>query len=157
MGEVLDVIAELKAEGARRAATAWISTCDRLSLPNSDIPHAISACAPIRRRRRCSPRGFGSVHAGIPADRAVPAVTAEQIAKVLATAPLFADLDLELLLAVARYGDEARFVEGTFLARDGWPADRFFVLLDGAVALEAHGDDQTARRCRLRRSSVGAG
>jgi CRP/FNR family cyclic AMP-dependent transcriptional regulator len=65
-------------------------------------------------------------------------MTAEQVAELLRTSPLFADLEEPSLLALARYGDEACFAAGSLLGRDGWPADRFFVLLEGTVALEVH-------------------
>jgi CRP/FNR family transcriptional regulator, cyclic AMP receptor protein len=70
-------------------------------------------------------------------------MTAEDVAGLLRTSPLFADLDGSSLLALARYGDEARFEVDHLLARDGWPADRFYVLLEGTVSLEVHepGDD----------------
>ncbi len=73
-------------------------------------------------------------------------MTAEQIAVLLAGAPLFAGLDPELVLRVARYGDEARFAGDALLARDGWPADRFFVLLEGSVALETRCADRAPLR-----------
>ena len=66
-------------------------------------------------------------------------MTAEQVAELLRGSPLFADLDSAARLALARYGDEASFAPGALLARDGWPADRFYVLLEGTVALEIHG------------------
>ncbi len=62
----------------------------------------------------------------------------EEVAALLRTAPLFADLDEPLLLAVARYGDEARFAPGTLMAHEHAPADRFFVVLAGEVALAEH-------------------
>jgi CRP/FNR family cyclic AMP-dependent transcriptional regulator len=69
------------------------------------------------------------------------AMTAEDVAELLRTSPLFADLDAASLLALGRYGDEARFDTDGLLARDGWPADRFYVLLEGTVALEVHERD----------------
>jgi CRP-like cAMP-binding protein len=71
-------------------------------------------------------------------DRNGGLMTAEQVAQLLAATPLFADLDPEIRLAVARYGDEAAFAEGRLLAHEGAPADRFYVLLQGEVALEVH-------------------
>ena len=65
-------------------------------------------------------------------------MTAEDVAELLRGSPLFADLDGSSLLALARYGDEARFGAGDLLARDGWPADRFYVLLEGTVSLDVH-------------------
>jgi CRP/FNR family cyclic AMP-dependent transcriptional regulator len=65
-------------------------------------------------------------------------VTVDDVAELLRTSPLFTDLDAASLLALARYGDEARFDTDALLARDGWPADRFYVLLEGTVALEVH-------------------
>ena len=68
-------------------------------------------------------------------------MTADDVAQLLRRSPLFGDLDAPWLLALARYGDEARFDAGALLARDGWPADRFYVLLEGTVALEVHEPD----------------
>lgn len=65
-------------------------------------------------------------------------MTAEDVADLLRTSPLFADLDATSLLALACYGDEARFDTDALLARDGWPADRFYVLLEGTVSLDMH-------------------
>lgn len=65
-------------------------------------------------------------------------MTAEDVADLLRRSPLFADLDAPSLLALARYGDEARFETDALLARDGWPADRFYVLLEGTVSLDVH-------------------
>jgi CRP-like cAMP-binding protein len=65
-------------------------------------------------------------------------MTVEDVAELLRTAPLFADLDPASLLALARYGDEVRFDAEALLARDGWPADRFYVLLEGSVSLDVH-------------------
>ena len=61
----------------------------------------------------------------------------EDVARLVHEAPLFGDLDDVCLEAVARYGDIATFPDGALLGRQGTPADRFFVILDGSVALEA--------------------
>jgi CRP/FNR family transcriptional regulator, cyclic AMP receptor protein len=68
-------------------------------------------------------------------------MTAEDVAELLRNSPLFADLDASSLLALARYGDEARFETDALLARDGWPADRFYVLVEGTVSLDVHEPD----------------
>ena len=68
-------------------------------------------------------------------------MTAEDVAELLRNSPLFADLDASSLLALARYGDEARFETDALLARDGWPADRFYVLGEGTVSLDVHEPD----------------
>jgi CRP-like cAMP-binding protein len=64
-------------------------------------------------------------------------VRVEDVARLVHEAPLFGDLDDVCLEALARYGDIATFPDGALLGRQGTPADRFFVILGGGVALEA--------------------
>jgi CRP/FNR family transcriptional regulator, cyclic AMP receptor protein len=73
-------------------------------------------------------------------------VRVDDVMDLLRAAPLFADLDEATLEAVARYGDVATYREGVLLGKEGAPADRFFVLLDGAVALELADPEHTAFR-----------
>jgi CRP-like cAMP-binding protein len=63
-------------------------------------------------------------------------VKVEDVMVLLRRAPLLADLDETSLEALARYGDVALYRADVLLGVEGAPADRFFVVLDGAVALE---------------------
>ena len=54
----------------------------------------------------------------------------------IAAAPVFAGLDARLLRRVAGCGANEHADAGAYLFREGRPAERFFLIRDGAVALE---------------------
>jgi len=56
----------------------------------------------------------------------------------IAAAPVFAGLDAAQVATVAGCGRNERFAAGEHLFQEGRPADRFFLIRDGAVALEVH-------------------
>ena len=58
------------------------------------------------------------------------------IAQLLTDCPVFAGLDDDTLALLAGCGANVRFAAGERLFREGDPADTFFVLRHGAVALE---------------------
>jgi CRP/FNR family cyclic AMP-dependent transcriptional regulator len=53
--------------------------------------------------------------------------------------PFFAGLDQEALAIVAGCATNVSFAPGEFLFREGQPADQFFVVRRGRVALQVHG------------------
>jgi CRP/FNR family transcriptional regulator, cyclic AMP receptor protein len=53
--------------------------------------------------------------------------------------PFFAGLDTRALALVAGCGTNVSFAAGEFLFREGKPADQFFVVRRGRVAIEVHG------------------
>jgi CRP-like cAMP-binding protein len=53
--------------------------------------------------------------------------------------PFFAGLDPSALALVAGCATNVSFESGEFLFREGQPADRFFVIRRGRVAIEVHG------------------
>jgi CRP/FNR family transcriptional regulator, cyclic AMP receptor protein len=61
-----------------------------------------------------------------------------EIRDLLAVEPFFADLDADYLDLVAGCGTNVRFDAGTMIFREGEPADTFYVLRQGKVALEIH-------------------
>jgi CRP/FNR family transcriptional regulator, cyclic AMP receptor protein len=60
------------------------------------------------------------------------------VADLLTEAPLFAGMRSDHLELVAGCGRLARFAEGAELVREGRPADRFYVVRTGTVALRIH-------------------
>lgn len=60
------------------------------------------------------------------------------IADYLPDLPFFAGADPDLLALVAGCGVNVALREGEFLFREGEPADRFFVVRRGRVAIEVH-------------------
>ena len=60
------------------------------------------------------------------------------VAGLLNEAPLFAGMRPDHLELVAGCGRLARFSVGAELVREGQPADRFYVLRSGTVALQVH-------------------
>jgi CRP/FNR family cyclic AMP-dependent transcriptional regulator len=60
----------------------------------------------------------------------------ETIDAVLRDVPVFAGLDPEQLTLLAGCGSNVRFGEGEVLFREGDPADTFWVVRHGSVALE---------------------
>lgn len=59
-------------------------------------------------------------------------------------APVFAGVEPEHIRLVAGCGANERFGAGDFLFREGRPADRFFLIRDGAVALEVDAPERDA-------------
>ena len=57
---------------------------------------------------------------------------------LLAKHPLFADLATEHVAAIAGCGENLRFAAGDYVFREGEPADRFYVIRHGKVALEVY-------------------
>jgi CRP-like cAMP-binding protein len=66
-------------------------------------------------------------------------VTDRVIEGLLAASPLFADLPADARAAIAGCGVIAEFAAGTHLGMAGAPADAFYVIREGRVALELHG------------------
>ena len=58
------------------------------------------------------------------------------LAEVLANQPLFEGFDVETMKFLESCAANEAFQEGEYLFRVGEPADRFFLLREGAVALE---------------------
>jgi CRP-like cAMP-binding protein len=63
---------------------------------------------------------------------------------LLAAHPFFADLDPRFLQVVAGCAANGRFPAGTFLGREGEPANQFYLLRHGKVALQIHLPDRGA-------------
>jgi CRP/FNR family transcriptional regulator, cyclic AMP receptor protein len=57
---------------------------------------------------------------------------------LLRDAPLFSDLPEDMLELMAGCGTNVRYQAGESMFREGEPADTFFVLRQGRVALETH-------------------
>jgi CRP/FNR family transcriptional regulator, cyclic AMP receptor protein len=72
---------------------------------------------------------------------------------LLAEVPLFAGLGAEELQLLAGCASNVRFDEGQVVFREGDPAETFYVVRSGAVALEAH----APARGELTIETLGAG
>jgi CRP-like cAMP-binding protein len=66
--------------------------------------------------------------------------------ELIAAAPVFAGLQPAHLALIAGCGRNARLPAGALLVREGDPADRFFLIRDGAVALEVNAPGRVALR-----------
>jgi len=73
-----------------------------------------------------------------------PGVSITTIAELIAGVESFAGLDEVQLELIAACGRLVRFGENEYLMREGDPADTFYLLRDGAVALEVHGPGRGA-------------
>jgi len=62
----------------------------------------------------------------------------QTLEELIAASPVFAGLADAHLELIAGCAVNARFVAGAQLFREGEPADRFFLIRQGAVALEVH-------------------
>ena len=71
-------------------------------------------------------------------------MTVHDIHDLLARHPFFADLDTDELAFVAGCGSTTHFAEGSYIAREGDPADVFYVVRAGLVALEIAAPDRGA-------------
>jgi len=60
----------------------------------------------------------------------------ETLAQILATVPLFEGMEEDELGLLAGCARNVHFAEGTYLFRKGDPADTFYVVRHGSVALE---------------------
>ena len=60
----------------------------------------------------------------------------ERIEQFLAATPMLAGLSPEDRLRLVQCADEVTFRPGDYLARTGYPADRFFIVVRGRVQLE---------------------
>lgn len=60
------------------------------------------------------------------------------VAQLLAEAPFFAGLSQQALELVGGCGSNVQFAEGERIFREGDPADAFYLLRHGSVALEAY-------------------
>jgi|NGEPerStandDraft_6_1074524.scaffolds.fasta_scaffold13247_2 CRP/FNR family cyclic AMP-dependent transcriptional regulator len=60
----------------------------------------------------------------------------QTLEELIAASPVFAGLSREHLSLIAGCGANERFGAGAQLFREGTPADRFFLIRQGAVALE---------------------
>ncbi len=69
-------------------------------------------------------------------------MTMKAIRDLLGEHEFFAGLDPEYLDLIAGCGQNVSFDAGTSIGREGDPADRFFVLRHGRVALEVHAPDR---------------
>lgn len=75
------------------------------------------------------------------------------IEDLIAGAPVFAGLTPEQLELIAGCGRNDRADAGTFLFREGEPAERFYLIRSGSAALEVHAPG----RGQLRIETVGEG
>ena len=66
------------------------------------------------------------------------------IEDVMAGAPALAGLERTHLEAVAACGSNEAVQAGTYLLREGQPAERFYLIRSGTVALETHAPGQGA-------------
>ncbi|HEX6262375.1 MAG TPA: cyclic nucleotide-binding domain-containing protein [Actinomycetota bacterium] len=71
-------------------------------------------------------------------------MTVEGLDRLLAEHDFFRGLEPEHLSFVAGCGSNVRFAEGDFLFREGEPADRFYIVREGRVALEVRGPGEGA-------------
>jgi CRP/FNR family transcriptional regulator, cyclic AMP receptor protein len=62
----------------------------------------------------------------------------QTIDQLISSAPVFDGLAREQLELIAGCGRNEHVESGTFLLREGNPADRFFLIRRGAVAIEVH-------------------
>jgi CRP-like cAMP-binding protein len=60
----------------------------------------------------------------------------QTLEELIAAAPLFAGLEEAHLALIAGCGANEHFAAGTELFREGAPAERFFLIREGAIALE---------------------
>jgi CRP/FNR family cyclic AMP-dependent transcriptional regulator len=67
-----------------------------------------------------------------------------RLAELIAEAPVFAGLAPEHLKLIAGCGRNQRVAAGTLLLREGEPADTFYLIRSGAVALEIYAPGQPA-------------
>ncbi|MCS7007770.1 MAG: cyclic nucleotide-binding domain-containing protein [Thermoleophilia bacterium] len=65
-----------------------------------------------------------------------------RLPELIAASPVFAGLGEEELHVIARCGRNVRFAEGELLASEGDPADTFYLVRRGRVALELHQPDR---------------
>jgi CRP-like cAMP-binding protein len=66
------------------------------------------------------------------------------LAELIAAAPVFAGLAPEQLRVIAGCGANERAAAGTMLVREGDPAERFYLIRRGRVALEVHAPGREA-------------
>jgi len=62
----------------------------------------------------------------------------QRIEELISIAPVFEGLASEHLALIARCGHNERVPAGTMLLREGQPAERFFLIRRGSVAVEVH-------------------
>jgi CRP/FNR family transcriptional regulator, cyclic AMP receptor protein len=67
------------------------------------------------------------------------------IEELIASASIFGGLDRSQLEVVAGCGRNEHFESGAFLLREGEPAERFFLIRRGSVALEVQAPGRTLR------------
>ena len=77
----------------------------------------------------------------------------QTIDQLIAGVPVFAGLERSQLELIAGCGHNEHVPEGTLLLREGDPADTFFLLRSGTVALEVH----APARAPLRIETLAAG
>ncbi|HTP86641.1 MAG TPA: cyclic nucleotide-binding domain-containing protein [Bryobacteraceae bacterium] len=68
----------------------------------------------------------------------------ESLKAVLSNHPFVRDLDPDHVEMLISCGKSARFEQGEYLAREGGPADAFYLIESGEVALEIHAPHQGA-------------
>jgi CRP-like cAMP-binding protein len=62
----------------------------------------------------------------------------EELEKLLQAHPFFADMGLKVCATLADCAHSEQFREGDYIFREGTPANRLYLILQGGVALEAH-------------------
>ena len=61
---------------------------------------------------------------------------------IVAGLPMFAGMKDEHIVLIAECGRNVRFEAGDFIGRQGEPADRFWVIREGRVALQIHSPER---------------
>ena len=69
-------------------------------------------------------------------------MSTREIHDLLKDHPFFEGLDREAIEFIAGCGSNVHFAEGTYIAREGDPADLFYVVRTGLVALEISSPDR---------------
>jgi CRP-like cAMP-binding protein len=70
--------------------------------------------------------------------------------------PLFAHLSLEQLEAIGRFMNEAQYLAGEVVVREGEPGEELYVMLEGeAVAVKNHGTPDAIELTTMSPSGVG--
>lgn len=82
-----------------------------------------------------------------------PTPTEHELARRIAAHPFGHGLSEEHLLLLARCASEIDFVEGQMIVREGDPANRFYLIFEGEVAIES----AVRRDLREQIQTVGAG
>lgn len=65
-------------------------------------------------------------------------MNAETLEPILSKQAIFTDLDPDYLAMIVGCAANVRFKAGTFIFREGAPADQFYLIREGKVALQIH-------------------